>query len=489
MTNAGPRSFERKPRAIEAQLRSACYFMLTKRKLAEHMQQTLTAMEEPGLELSPTKINFIQSHLAAATPVAMAGQAKEGSPASVSSTVLSGGAETETEICLQNFLMGVKALLVIGTVCGFCAVYLIARDLDPASSAGWPFMREIAAELACNIPIGFLAFFIADTVAYFIMREGMLDEDEECDAPSYAGNRPALWRRALVQLLCQSLQAGVIGMVSVGVVDTLWLSRLNVVLPSDSVGVQSAEDGGRLMLKSLVDSLVYGVAANSWGILARRVMFKGETLGQALGVWDMRILSVMSKELVFWPMWNAINFLCVAQWAQVAFVGFGGLCWNIFISIEARRHAHFLEGWEALADDHVEAAAGSQRQDEEGGAATRIETRISSSGMTTKFTTLAPTPPSHACTPLAAHRVRDGSDIGERRLRAAMAARYPMEGRISSPVPAKWRRRAALPASPPASATRCTPVSRWILWREVTSDSAGEVDGVRARLTAADTYC
>ena len=139
-------------------------------------------MQQNGLELSPTKINLIQSRLD--TPIMMDAQAKSephGSPASVSSTVLSGGTESETEICLQNCLMGVKALLVIGITCGFCGVYLAARQLDPASSA-WPFTREQESELLRNIPVGFVAFFVADTVAYFIMREGELDEDEESES-------------------------------------------------------------------------------------------------------------------------------------------------------------------------------------------------------------------------------------------------------------------------------------------------------------------
>ena len=442
--------------------------------------------DERGLELSPTKLDLIKARFAEEDAVTKG--APDGSPTqSQTSTVLSGGYETEAEICLQNSMMGLKVLLVVGTVCGFGGIYILARQQDPSSA--WPFTREQATELLRNIPIGFLAFFVADTVAYFIMRQGELLDDEDSfeHAPTSGGKRPA-WRRALAGLLSQSLQAGVIGAVSVGVVDTLWLSRLNTVLPAGSVGVASPHEALGLIYKSLLDSLVYGAAANSWGIIARRVMFKGESIGEASAVWDERILSVMAKELAFWPAWNAVNFLLVPRWAQVAFVGVGGLCWNVYISLEARRNAFLLEGYECL-DDMEDTCASSEQDSMDAeasrapGSSTRIETRISSSGMTTKFTTLAPTPPSHACTPLAAHRVEEAS--GRQLLRAQLAARHPLEGRISSPVPRRWRRRAAAVGSPPASASRRTPVSRWMLWRDATNDSPVHEERVRVRLAAA----
>jgi hypothetical protein len=37
-------------------------------------------------------------------------------------------------------------------------------------------------------------------------------------------------------VLVESFQAGIIGVVSVGVVDAMWLNRLNVILPPSSVG-------------------------------------------------------------------------------------------------------------------------------------------------------------------------------------------------------------------------------------------------------------
>jgi len=448
--------------------------------------------DERGLELSPTKLDLIKAHFAerdATTGKGAGGHASGGSPTqSHTSTVLSGGFETEAQICLHNSMMGLKVLLVVSTVCGFGGIYILARQQDPSSA--WPFTRDQATELLRNIPIGFLSFFVADTVAYFIMRQGELWDDEDSFevAPTNGGKRPALWRRALAALLSQSLQAGVIGAVSLGVVDTLWLSRLNVVFPAGTVGVGSSREALRLLYKSLLDSLVYGAAANSWGIIARRVMFNGESIGKASAVWDERILSVMAKELAFWPAWNAVNFLMVPRWAQVAFVGVGGLCWNIYISLEARRNAWRLEGYECL-DDPEEPYVSSEHDNKDAGAAgaagasTRIETRMSSAGMTTKFTTLAPTPPSHACTPLAAHRVEDAG--GRQPFRAQLAARHPLEGRISSPVPSSWRRRAAAVGSPPASAARRTPVSRWMLWQDAANDSPVHEEQVRARLAAA----
>ena len=53
----------------------------------------------------------------------------------------------------------------------------------------------------------------------------------------------------------------------------------------------------RTAKKVMLDCLVYGTAANSFGIVVRRVCFRGESLGEALAVWDERILSVIRSEV------------------------------------------------------------------------------------------------------------------------------------------------------------------------------------------------
>ena len=53
----------------------------------------------------------------------------------------------------------------------------------------------------------------------------------------------------------------------------------------------------RTAKKVMLDCIVYGTAANSFGIVVRRVCFRGESLGEALAVWDERILSVIRSEV------------------------------------------------------------------------------------------------------------------------------------------------------------------------------------------------
>ena len=301
--------------------------------------------EESGLELSPTKINLIYAHLSPSPDMETAHSHKVvGSPQSRSeeSLVLSDVGESQL---IHNFLVGMKALLVLLTLCGFCGVYFLAKQRDQSP---FPFTHEIGNTILHNVFLGFGFFFVADTVAYFIINDGKFAEEVEDDrsfpddhqwqrGPSRNRLAPAFWRRALGALLLQSLQAGFIGVVSLGIMDSLWLNRLNIVFPFASLGIYTPASALRLGYKMLLDSLVYGTAANSWGIVARRVFFKGETLADALAVWDERILTVMWNEFSFWPLWNTLNFICIPEAFQVCFVGAGALMWNIYVSVMARR--------------------------------------------------------------------------------------------------------------------------------------------------------
>lgn len=51
---------------------------------------------------------------------------------------------------------------------------------------------------------------------------------------------------------------------------------------------------------------------------------------------------VMMNELIFWPVWNAVNFAVLPTKLQVACTGLGGLLWNTYISIMARSEAQDL---------------------------------------------------------------------------------------------------------------------------------------------------
>ena len=45
------------------------------------------------------------------------------------------------------------------------------------------------------------------------------------------------------------------------------------------------------------------------------------------------------NELIFWPIWNAVNFAFLPPSLQVACTGLGGLLWNTYISMMARGEA------------------------------------------------------------------------------------------------------------------------------------------------------
>ena len=131
-------------------------------------------------------------------------------------------------------------------------------------------------------------FFLADAIAYLITHQGTLADDDNnpygADPEAQRAQRHGRWRSALGtalgipvctkdahacmcahalvcvyactrvrvytrarahthththtqgDVLVESFQAGMIGVVSVGVVDAMWLNRLNVILPPSSVG-------------------------------------------------------------------------------------------------------------------------------------------------------------------------------------------------------------------------------------------------------------
>ena len=91
--------------------------------------------------------------------------------------------------------------------------------------------------------------------ALFTLGLEELDEsDDKQAAQDDLGDEPS----SLLQVLVQALQAGCLGALSVGLLDSLWLNRLNLLLPSPEGGVQCWQDLEQLIAKSVIDSIVYG---------------------------------------------------------------------------------------------------------------------------------------------------------------------------------------------------------------------------------------
>ena len=150
---------------------------------------------------------------------------------------------------------------------------------------------------------------------------------------------------------------------------------------------------------------------------------------------------------------------------MVPSIAAGALLWNIYISVIARQESRAEAGWQDLSDSpevsarqtglpariHPQALgsdlprAGGVNGPVQGGVDgyTRITTCISSSAMSTRFTTLPPTPPSPL--PPQADGVHINAMSPQRRgggngliWGRHARSRDSLEGRISSPLPKSW---------------------------------------------------
>jgi hypothetical protein len=138
------------------------------------------------------------------------------------------------------------------------------------------------------MPAGFEFFSFPDLLAYLITRGRI------CGTPDTADKRDddAYCESHEVEPLSLSPEGG--WNEDVGLLDSLWLNRLNILLPPHKDGVRSFHTILDLVSKSLLDSVVYGLS-NSFGIFARRCLFTAESLSEALGVWQQCILQLFHR--------------------------------------------------------------------------------------------------------------------------------------------------------------------------------------------------
>ena len=205
-----------------------------------------------------------------------------------------------------------RGLLLLSVVLGLTMITVYTHGLDGDES--WPFSRAQGLQILTNMPAGFAFFFVSDLIAVCITRDwlcgggdweeegdedvqtilislGTEDEDEEAATDVMSEHEPS----SVMQALAQALQAGCLGALSVGLLDSLWLNRLNLLLPSPPEGVHSGRALLELVAKSVIDSVVYGGLANSFGIITRRCLFKAESLSVATEAWKHCILQVTCK--------------------------------------------------------------------------------------------------------------------------------------------------------------------------------------------------
>ena len=218
-----------------------------------------------------------------------------------------------------------RGLLLLSVVLGLTMITVYTHGLDGDES--WPFSRAQALQILTNMPAGFAFFFVSDLVAVCITRDwlcgggdweeegdedvqtilislGTEDEEEEAATDVLSEHEPS----SVMQALAQALQAGCLGALSVGLLDSLWLNRLNLLLPSPPEGVHSGRAVLELVVKSVIDSVVYGGLSNSFGIIVRRCLFKAESLSVATEAWKHCILQVRCVgplKLVAWGGWIA----------------------------------------------------------------------------------------------------------------------------------------------------------------------------------------
>lgn len=219
-------------------------------------------------------------------------------------------------ITVQDVL---RVLLLLSVVLGITGIIVFTHGLD--GDENWPFSWAQGLQILTNVPAGFAFFFVSDLIAVCITRdwlcsaseweeqnedtshvETMLislgmenEEDQEAATEVMSQREPS----SVMQALLQALQAGCLGALSVGVLDSLWLNRLNLLLPSPADGLQSKTALMELLAKSVIDSVVYGGLANSFGIIVRRCLFKAESLSAATEAWKQCILQVKRIHLYF----------------------------------------------------------------------------------------------------------------------------------------------------------------------------------------------
>jgi hypothetical protein len=132
----------------------------------------------------------------------------------------------------------------------------------------------------------------------------------------------------------QATRTGCLGIFLNGIGSTLWMHELNLVIPDHAVDGSSYTDIGHLMIKALLDSLLWGTISNTLGIIGRRLL-EGDSLRHVRVFWVDNILSVTASELWFWPFWSAFNFYVVPKSFRVLFNSLGAFVWNCYLSYVA----------------------------------------------------------------------------------------------------------------------------------------------------------
>ena len=220
--------------------------------------------------------------------------------------------------CWDTVLSALRVLLVLSVIAGLVTVVVLTHD----ESEAWPFTPEQGVDILHNLPAGFAFYLFSDVLAFCITR-GWFCSSAEFDDPNAEEEEEEEWQSVpllisddakgealegeeeeasecapyepqdLFHTLVQALQAGCLGAFSVGVLDTLWLNRLNLLLPPPEDGRLDLRAARDLAVKSILDSIVYGGLANSFGIVARRCLFKAESFADSMQVWRLCILQVV----------------------------------------------------------------------------------------------------------------------------------------------------------------------------------------------------
>ena len=168
-----------------------------------------------------------------------------------------------------------------------------------------------------NIISAFFFFFVSDIVAQTYQ------------------NMPAKRKGKQVKLnYGEAMRTGLLGIFLNGIGSTLWMHELNLVIPDHAVDGSSYTDLGHLMIKALLDSLLWGTVSNTLGIIGRRLL-EGDSPRHAAAVWVDKILGVTASELWFWPFWSAFNFYLVPKPLRVLFNSLGAFVWNCYLSYVA----------------------------------------------------------------------------------------------------------------------------------------------------------
>ncbi len=203
--------------------------------------------------------------------------------------------------------------LLSSSVIGVVTVTILAQRNE-----SWTQYAELeVGRLIKNIISAFFFFFFSDIVAQTYQ------------------NMPAKRKGKPVKLnYGEATRTGCLGIFLNGIGSTIWMHELNLVIPDHAVDGSSYTDIGHLMVKALLDSLLWGTISNTLGIIGRRLL-EGDSPHHAWMVWVDKILVVTASELWFWPFWSAFNFYVVPKPLRVLFNSFGAFVWNCYLSYVA----------------------------------------------------------------------------------------------------------------------------------------------------------